>query len=91
MEPEASAGRCAAVTCFGPAGTAGELSAAVYVDATGDGALAALAGVGYTVGREEDGRTEPMSLMVRLGGVDDSQAAYPTFGTHPGLNRLTGR
>lgn len=87
MEPEASAGRCAAVTCFGPAGTAGELSAAVYVDATGDGALAALAGVGYTVGREEDGRTEPMSLMVRLGGVDDSQAAYPTFGTHPGLEK----
>lgn len=77
--------RLAAVTCFGPAGTAEELSASVYVDATGDGALAALAGVGYTVGREEDGRTEPMSLMVRLGGVDDSQAVYPTFGTHPDL------
>ena len=78
----------AAVTCAGPAGSSWEVAAPVYIDATGDGALAALAGVDYTVGREEDGRTEPMSLMVRLGGVEESEAVYPTFGTHPQLEEL---
>ena len=47
-----------------------DFSAAVYIDATGDGDLAALAGAPYTVGREEDGLSQPMTLVLKAAGVD---------------------
>jgi hypothetical protein len=42
----------------------------IVVDATGDGDVAAKAGVPYTKGREEDGKMQPMTLMFKVGGVD---------------------
>lgn len=44
--------------------------AQVVVDATGDGDVAARAGAGFTHGRARDGRTQPMTMMFRLGDVD---------------------
>jgi hypothetical protein len=47
-------------------------AARVFIDATGDGHLAAAAGCGFDFGRREaDGvvRTQPMSLLALLGGV----------------------
>lgn len=44
--------------------------AAVFVDATGNADLSALAGFGFAVGREEDGACQPMTLCFRLAGVD---------------------
>jgi len=41
----------------------------VFVDATGDGDIAALSGVPYEKGRKEDGLFQPMTLMYRLGNV----------------------
>ena len=46
------------------------LHAKVVVDATADGDVAASAGAEYEMGREGDGRLQPMSIMFRLGGVD---------------------
>ncbi|WP_238017666.1 FAD-dependent oxidoreductase [Dactylosporangium sp. AC04546] len=46
------------------------IDAAVVVDCTGDGDLAAAAGAPYEVGRPEDGLTQPMTLMFRVGNVD---------------------
>ena len=46
------------------------LDADVVVDCTGDGDLAAAAGAPYEIGRPEDGLTQPMTLMFRLGNVD---------------------
>src|SRR5262245_31686671 len=43
------------------------LDADVVVDATGDGDLAAAGGAPYEVGRPEDGLTQPMTLMFRMG------------------------
>lgn len=46
------------------------IRAKVFVEATGDGDLAARAGVPFTVGRDSDGATQPMTLMFVLGNVD---------------------
>lgn len=50
------------------------IGAGIAVDATGDGNLAYLAGAGYEMGREQDGFMQPVTLMFKLGGVDDSVA-----------------
>lgn len=57
------------------AGKSGRLSfsAKLYVDATGDGDLAAYAGCQYEYGREADGLLQPVSLMFIIGGVDPEQ------------------
>ncbi len=46
------------------------VKARIVVDATGDGDIAARAGVPYVKGRESDGRMQPMTLMFKVGGVD---------------------
>lgn len=46
----------------------------VVVDGTGDGDVAALAGVEYHKGRESDGKMQPTTLMFKVAGVDMSRA-----------------
>ena len=45
-------------------------TARVFIDATGDGDVCALAGTDFSVGRDEDSRTQSSTLMFRLDGVD---------------------
>lgn len=47
--------------------------AGCYVDATGDGDLAALAGCGFDYGRSASGDSQPMSLLAVVAGVDAAQ------------------
>ncbi|MEM0219883.1 MAG: FAD-dependent oxidoreductase [Thermoproteota archaeon] len=42
----------------------------IVIDATGDGDIAALAGVPFESGRREDGKSQPMSLRFMVGNVD---------------------
>lgn len=62
--------------------------AQVVVDASGDGDVAAYAGVPYQKGRESDGLMLPMSLMVRMANVDHkrhsiySEKDPSSFGYH---------
>ncbi len=42
----------------------------VFVDATGDGDLAAYAGCGYDLGHPQTGQMQPMSLIMLLTGLD---------------------
>ena len=49
------------------------LSSDVYIDATGDADLAVMAGVPYTHGRASDGFAQPMTLVMKIGGVDFSK------------------
>ena len=46
------------------------LSAKVYIDATGDGDVAAWAGAPMTKGRPEDGAAQPMTMKMKYCGVD---------------------
>ncbi|MDQ7840530.1 MAG: FAD-dependent oxidoreductase [bacterium] len=59
-----------------------ELRAPLYVDATGDGDLSVAAGASAEIGRAADGRTQPMTLVFRLGGVDWS-AVMEHLERHP--------
>ncbi len=47
--------------------------AKVTVDATGDGDVAAFAGAEFEVGHSADGHCETISLIFRLGGIDESR------------------
>ena len=42
-----------------------------FIDATGDGDLAALAGAPFTVGREQDGMPQSATLTFRVDGVEE--------------------
>jgi hypothetical protein len=48
-----------------------------FVDTTGDGDLAARAGCGYDLGREEDGATQPFSLMSIISGLPEAVTRAP--------------
>lgn len=55
----------------------GFIKAKRVVDSTGDGDVAASAGVPYFKGREEDGRMQPCTIMFKIGGVDYKRAVFP--------------
>ncbi|MDJ1115092.1 FAD-dependent oxidoreductase [Microbacterium dauci] len=61
-------------------------SASVFVDATGDGDVAALAGCTFEVGHPDTGDTQPMSLMALVGGVPYAEIAEFVAGGHAFLN-----
>ncbi len=54
----------------------------VFIDATGDGDLAALAGCQYDYGNPETGKAQPMSLVALLTGLDPDEVMPFTNG-HP--------
>lgn len=60
-----------------------------FIDATGDGDLAAQAGCGFDFGRPGDGITQPMSLMVLFHGVTTD--AIAPFVNHLAEARNLGR
>lgn len=55
----------------------GFIKAKRVVDSTGDGDVAASAGVPYFKGRETDGRMQPCTIMFNVGGVDFERAVFP--------------
>lgn len=63
--------------------------AKAFIDGTGDGDVAAFAGVEYFKGRESDGRMQPCTLMFKVAGVDLDRAVLlgsfeSTFRTEKG-------
>ncbi len=54
----------------------------MVIDATGDAAVAWLAGAEHVKGRESDGRMMPMTLFCRIAGVDPAEAEA-SFSAHP--------
>ncbi|MFW7380614.1 MAG: FAD-dependent oxidoreductase [Oligoflexus sp.] len=53
------------------------IKAKMFVDATGDGDIAAYAGAEYEMGRNEDQLVQPMTLMFRMVGFD--HAAFEAY------------
>lgn len=55
----------------------GMIRAKCVIDSTGDGDVAASAGVPYFKGRETDGKMQPATVMFKIGGVDYERAVFP--------------
>ena len=53
-----------------------DIYAKVTIDATGDGDIAARAGAEFVLGREEDNKMQPATLMFKVAGVDYDRAAF---------------
>lgn len=53
-----------------------KIYADTVIDATGDGDIAARAGIEFNLGREEDHKMQPATIMFKVGGVDYSKAAF---------------
>lgn len=69
-------GRIAGVIVQNKSGR-GFIKAKYVIDATGDGDVAAAAGVPYFKGRETDGKMQPCTIMFKVGGVDYDKAVFP--------------
>ncbi len=53
-----------------------DIYAKTIIDATGDGDIAARAGAEFVLGREEDNKMQPATLMFKVGGVDYDRAVF---------------
>jgi len=53
-----------------------DVAGSVYVDASGDGDLAAQAGAPFEIGRSQDGLCQPMTLCFRIGGVSGNPTVH---------------
>ena len=52
------------------------IGADIVIDASGDGDVAAKAGVPYTLGRASDGGMQPATIMFKVAGVDETRAVF---------------
>lgn len=59
------------------------ISAKVVIDATGDGFVASRAGAAFRIGRDSDGRCQPVSLEFTIDNVDESCAITCWGGSDP--------
>ncbi len=57
------------------------VSATTFIDCTGDGDVAALCGVPFDKGREDNGLMQPVTVEFMVGGVDESRALFANVGT----------
>lgn len=59
------------------------INAKVFVDATGDGLLAARAGAEYKIGRDSDGKCQPTTLEFTIDNIDENVALFCYGGSDP--------
>ncbi len=64
------------------------VAASVFIDATADGNLSALAGCECMKGREADGRLQAATLTFTLGRIDKSKLRVPEFRSRGGVDSL---
>ncbi|MFR9501516.1 MAG: FAD-dependent oxidoreductase [Rikenellaceae bacterium] len=72
VERDVESGKISALTIHNRCGIQ-RVEADIYVDASGDGELIERAGVNYTLGREEDNKTQPMTMNLKVSGVDSQK------------------
>lgn len=66
----------------------GIIKGKVFIDATGDGNLAAMAGAEYSIGRPEDNKTMSATLVFKLSGFDKFLLRNPDIMSWNGIRGL---
>lgn len=69
LDAEVRDGKIEKITMYGKCNLI-DVKAKVYIDCTGDGDLAYLAGCSYEMGQDGTGELQPPTVMFTLGGVD---------------------
>ncbi len=69
---DSESGKITALTIHNRCGVQ-RVEADIYVDASGDGELIERAGIDYTLGRKEDNKTQPMTMNLKVSGVDSQK------------------
>ncbi|TMV48938.1 FAD-dependent oxidoreductase [Paenibacillus mesophilus] len=64
------------------------VSGGVYLDATADGNLSAMAGASFQIGREEDGKLQSATVTFKMTGFDPSKLLNPRIATWGGIRSL---
>ena len=59
------------------------ITAKRIIDTTGDGTVAYLSGCEYKIGRDDDGKTQPVTLEFTINNVDESRAIMCFGGSDP--------
>jgi len=72
IDTEVISGRLRRITLFGKCNRIA-VEAAVFIDATGDGDLAYMAGCEYEMGQRKTGELQPATVMFLVGGVDEER------------------
>ncbi|MEK3699816.1 FAD-dependent oxidoreductase [Paenibacillus sp. FSL R10-2199] len=67
---------------------AGTVAAEVFLDATADGNLSAMAGMQYEIGREGDGKLQSATATFRVSGFDPMKLKNPDIQTWPAIHSL---
>jgi len=52
------------------------ITAKAYIDATGDGDIAFMAGCGFDYGREKDSKAQPMSMIALVTGINENSKEF---------------
>lgn len=81
------------IDCLSLCGKTGpmKVAAKVYVDATGDGDLSAMAGVGFSIGRPQDDKPQAISMMLRVNNVNMAEVRAYIAGHSQEFPALEGK
>ncbi|MFR9534595.1 MAG: FAD-dependent oxidoreductase [Rikenellaceae bacterium] len=71
-ERDSESGKITALTLHNRGGMQ-RVESDIYVDASGDGELIERADIEYTLGREDDNKTQPMTMNLKVSGVDSQK------------------
>ncbi len=74
-QPIMEGNKITGVICEGKSGRHAYTSK-IVIDASGDGDIATRSGAPYYMGRESDGKMQPMTLMFKVAGVDTENAVF---------------
>ncbi len=72
ISTQVSNGKIESITIHNRSGLQ-NIEAGIFIDGTGDGELSAQAGIPFTLGREEDNKTQPLTMNLKVAGVDSEK------------------
>ncbi|PYI56913.1 FAD-dependent oxidoreductase [Paenibacillus flagellatus] len=82
------AGKIVRIAAVSGEGETSSVEGDVFLDATADGHLSAMAGAEFHIGREEDGKLQTATVTFKMTGFDPSKLLNPRITTWGGIRSL---